>query len=98
MKLSVKALFRSFEESPSGWQDTVLSVSLVVSGVPVIIVGLFAPRTIKLVVPAWVWFPYLELCWSRGDLNFRLQHLLQLLGWPKCDLALAPDFDNFAGL
>jgi hypothetical protein len=53
----VKALFRSFEQSLSGWPDTVLSVSLVVSGIAVILVGLFAPRTIKLVVLAWIWFP-----------------------------------------
>jgi hypothetical protein len=53
----VKALFRSFEQSLSLWPDTVLSVSLVVSGVAVILVGLFAPSTIKLVVLAWIWFP-----------------------------------------
>jgi hypothetical protein len=53
----VKTLFRSFEQSLSGWPDTVLSVSLVISGVAVIFVGLFAPRTIKLFVLAWVWFP-----------------------------------------
>ena len=53
----MKALFRSVERSLSGWPDTVLSVSLVVSGIVVIIVGLFAPRTIKLVILAWIWFP-----------------------------------------
>jgi hypothetical protein len=53
----MKALFRSFEQSLSGWPDTALSVSLVASGIAVIIVGLFAPRTIKLVVLAWIWFP-----------------------------------------
>ena len=36
---------------------------------------------------------------DRGaGLNLRLHRLLQLLGWPKCDLPLAPDFDDFAGL
>ena len=53
----MKALFRSFEQSLSGWPDIVLSVSLVVSGIAIIMVGLFAPRTIKLVVLAWIWFP-----------------------------------------
>jgi hypothetical protein len=53
----VRALFRSFEQSLSGWPDTILSISLVISGIVVIGVGLFAPRTIKLLVLAWVWFP-----------------------------------------
>ena len=53
----MKALFRSFEQSLSGWPDAVLSVCLVVSGIVIIGVGLFAPRTIKLVVLAWIWFP-----------------------------------------
>jgi hypothetical protein len=53
----VKALFRSFEQSLSGWPDTILSVSLVASGVAIILAGLFAPRTIKLLVLAWIWFP-----------------------------------------
>jgi len=57
MRYGVRALFRSFEQSLSGWPDTVLSVSLVVSGIAVILVGLFAPKTIKLVVLAWIWFP-----------------------------------------
>ena len=53
----MKALFRNFEQILSGWPDAILSVSLVASGVAVILVGLFAPRTIKLLVLAWVWFP-----------------------------------------
>ena len=53
----MNALFRSFEQTLGGWPDTVLSVSLVVSGIAVILVGLFAPKTIKLVVLAWIWFP-----------------------------------------
>jgi hypothetical protein len=53
----VRALFRGFEQSLSGWPDTILSISLVVSGIVAIGVGLFAPRTIKLLVLAWVWFP-----------------------------------------
>jgi len=53
----MKALFRSFEQSLSGWPDTILSVSLIASGIVIILVGLFAPRTIKLLVLAWVWFP-----------------------------------------
>jgi hypothetical protein len=53
----VKALFRGFEQSLSGWPDSVLSVSLVASGIAVILVGLFAPKTIKVVVLAWIWFP-----------------------------------------
>jgi hypothetical protein len=57
MRWGVKALFRSFEQSLSGWPDIVLSVSLVVSGIAIIMVGIFAPRTIKLVVLAWIWFP-----------------------------------------
>jgi hypothetical protein len=52
----MKSLFHSFVQTLSGWPDTVLSVSLVVSGVAVILVGLFAPKTSKLVVPAWIWF------------------------------------------
>ena len=36
---------------------------------------------------------------DRGaGLNLRLHRLLQLLGWPKCDLPLAPDLDDFACL
>jgi hypothetical protein len=57
MRYSVKALFHSFEQSLSGWPDTVLSASLIVSGIAVIGVGLFAPKTVKLVVLAWIWFP-----------------------------------------
>jgi hypothetical protein len=53
----VKALFRSFEQSLSGWPDTIVSVCLVASGVAIILTGLFAPRTIKLLVLAWIWFP-----------------------------------------
>lgn len=53
----MRALFRSVEESLRGWPDNVLSVSLVTSGIVIIGVGLFAPRTIKLLVLAWVWFP-----------------------------------------
>jgi hypothetical protein len=53
----MKALFQSFERSLGGWPDTVLSVSLIASGIVVIGVGLFAPRTIKLIVLAWIWFP-----------------------------------------
>jgi hypothetical protein len=53
----VKALFQSFEQSLGGWPDAVLSVSLVVSGIAVIGVGLFAPRSLKLLVLAWIWFP-----------------------------------------
>jgi sugar phosphate permease len=53
----MRALFHSFEQSLSGWPDTILSISLIVSGIVVICVGLFAPRTIKLVVLAWIWFP-----------------------------------------
>jgi hypothetical protein len=53
----MKALFHSFEQSLAGWPDTVLSVSLVASGTAVIGIGLFAPRTIKLLVLAWIWFP-----------------------------------------
>jgi hypothetical protein len=30
---------------------------LVASGVAIILVGLLAPRTIKLLVLAWIWFP-----------------------------------------
>jgi hypothetical protein len=57
MERDVKDLFRSFEQSLGGWPDTVLSVSLVVSGIAVIAAGLFAPRTVKLIVLAWIWFP-----------------------------------------
>jgi hypothetical protein len=53
----MKALFQSFEQSLGGWPDAVLSVSLVVSGAAVVLVGLFAPRAIKILVLAWVWFP-----------------------------------------
>jgi hypothetical protein len=42
------ALFRTFEQSLSGWPDTILSVSLVASGIAVILVGLIAPRSVKL--------------------------------------------------
>jgi hypothetical protein len=53
----VRALFRGFEQSLSGWPDTILSVALVGSGIAVIFVGLFAPRAIKLLILAWIWFP-----------------------------------------
>jgi hypothetical protein len=53
----VKALFRGFEQILSGWPDAILSVSLITSGIAVIGVGIFAPRTIKLLVLAWIWFP-----------------------------------------
>jgi hypothetical protein len=56
----MKAPYRSFEQTLSGWPDTLLSVSLVVSGTAIILVGLFAPRTIKVVVLAWIWFPQLR--------------------------------------
>jgi predicted membrane-bound spermidine synthase len=55
--VSMKALFRSFEQNLSGWPDTILSVALVTSGIAVILVGMFAPRTVKLLVLAWIWFP-----------------------------------------
>ena len=51
------ALFHRFEQILSGWPDTVLSFSLVVSGITIIMTGLFAPRTIKLLILAWIWFP-----------------------------------------
>ena len=53
----MKALFQSFERILSGWPDTLLSVSLVLSGIAVVLVGLFAPKSIKLLVLAWIWFP-----------------------------------------
>jgi len=53
----MKVLFRSFEHSLSGWPDTILSVALVSSGIAIMLVGLFAPRAVKLLVLAWVWFP-----------------------------------------
>jgi hypothetical protein len=53
----VRAIFRSFEQSLGGWPDTVLSISLVASGIAVIVVGLFAPRTVKVIILAWIWFP-----------------------------------------
>jgi hypothetical protein len=53
----VKALFRHFEQMLSGWPDAILSVALIGSGIVVILIGLFAPRTVKLLVLAWVWFP-----------------------------------------
>jgi hypothetical protein len=56
-ELAVKEMFQHLEQMLSGWPDTILSASLVVSGIVVIGVGLFAPRTIKLLVLAWVWFP-----------------------------------------
>ena len=48
--VSMKALFRSFEQNLSGWPDTILSVALVTSGIAVILVGMFAPRTVKLLI------------------------------------------------
>jgi hypothetical protein len=57
VRCGVKALFRTFEQSLSGWPDGILSVSLIASGIVVILVGLFAPRAIKLLVLAWIWFP-----------------------------------------
>jgi hypothetical protein len=53
----MRALFRSFEQSLSGWPDTILSVSLIASGIAIIVVGLAAPRTLKLLILAWIWFP-----------------------------------------
>jgi len=50
-------MFRQFETAISGWPDTILSTLLVASGILIILIGLFAPRTIKLLVAAWVWFP-----------------------------------------
>jgi hypothetical protein len=56
-ELTLKGLFQSFERMLSGWPDVLLSASLVTSGIGVILVGLLAPRTVKLVVLAWIWFP-----------------------------------------
>jgi hypothetical protein len=53
----VKALFHNFEQMLNGWPDAVLSVSLIGSGIFVIGVGLFAPRAVKLLILAWIWFP-----------------------------------------
>ena len=53
----MKALFQSFEQILSGWPDAILSVALISSGIVVIGIGLFAPRAIKLLVLAWIWFP-----------------------------------------
>lgn len=57
MRGHVRALFQSFEQLLNGWPDTILSVCLVASGIAVIGVGLFAPRVVKLLVLAWIWFP-----------------------------------------
>jgi hypothetical protein len=53
----VKAIFESFEQMLSGWPDAILSVSLITSGLVVILIGLFAPRAVKILVLAWIWFP-----------------------------------------
>jgi hypothetical protein len=53
----VKTLFQNFEQFLSGWPDAILSVSLIASGIVVILFGLFAPRAVKLLVLAWIWFP-----------------------------------------
>jgi hypothetical protein len=53
----LKALFYSFERTLSGLPDTIISVCLVVSGIAIVAAAAFAPRTIKLLLLAWIWFP-----------------------------------------
>ena len=50
-------LYHSFEQSLNGWPDFALTLLLILAGVFCILVGLGAPRWLKLVVLAWVLFP-----------------------------------------
>lgn len=54
---SVKGWYYSLEQALNGWPDYLLSLAMIISGIVVILTGLFAPRWLKLVMLAWIIFP-----------------------------------------
>jgi len=54
---AMSELFNQFERGLATWADAALSVSLVVSGTAIILAGIFAPRALKALILAWIWFP-----------------------------------------
>lgn len=50
-------LYHSFEQSLNGWPDLALTLVLILAGIVCILIGLGAPRWLKLLVLAWVLFP-----------------------------------------